>query len=76
MQHYTRLTATPPEANAQRLFNGKSAAAKQRVQHLMEGFVLAKNQPMLRLAARLGFSISPDPDDPAVRICRLQLADC
>jgi hypothetical protein len=30
---------------------------------------------MLRLAARLGFSISPDPDDPAVRICRLRLAD-
>ena len=51
------------------------AAAKQRGLHDMEGFVLAKNQPMLRLAARLGFSISPDPDDPAVRICRLRLAD-
>lgn len=50
-------------------------AAKQRGLHEMEGFVLAKNQPMLRLAARLGFSISPDPDDPAVRICRLRLAD-
>ena len=52
------------------------AAAKQRGLHEMEGFVLAKNQPMLRLAARLGFSISPDPDDASVRICRLQLADC
>ena len=51
------------------------AAAKQRGLHEMEGFVLAKNQPMLRLAARLGFSIAPDPDDPAVRICRLHLAD-
>ena len=51
------------------------AAAKQRGLHEMEGFVLAKNQPMLRLAARLGFSISPDPDDASVRICRLQLAD-
>jgi acetyltransferase len=51
------------------------AAAKQRGLCEMEGFVLAKNQPMLRLAARLGFSISPDPDDPAVRICRLRLAD-
>lgn len=51
------------------------AAAKQRGLHEMEGFVLAKNQPMLKLAARLGFSIAPDPDDPAVRICRLQLAD-
>jgi acetyltransferase len=49
------------------------AAAKQRGLHEMEGFVLAGNQPMLRLAARLGFSIAPDPDDPAVRICRLRL---
>jgi len=37
--------------------------------------VLAKNQPMPRLAARLGFSITPDPDDASVRICRLRLAD-
>ncbi len=51
------------------------AAAKQRGLHEMEGFVLAKNRPMLRLAARLGFSISPDPDDASVRICRLRLAD-
>jgi hypothetical protein len=40
----------------------------------MEGFVLAVNQPMLRLARRLGFSVSPDPDDPSLRICRLRLA--
>lgn len=39
----------------------------------MEGFVLAANQPMLRLAGRLGFSITPDPDDRAVRLCRLKL---
>jgi acetyltransferase len=51
-------------------------AAKRRGLEEMEGFVLAKNQPMLRLAARLGFSILSDPDDPAVRICRLRLADC
>jgi len=50
-------------------------AAKQRGLHELEGFVLAKNQPMLRLATRLGFSISPDPDDASVRICRLRLAD-
>jgi acetyltransferase len=50
-------------------------AAKQRGLREMEGFVLAKNRPMLRLATRLGFSISPDPDDTAVRICRLRLAD-
>jgi hypothetical protein len=29
---------------------------------------------MLRLATRLGFSISRDPDDATVRICRLPLA--
>lgn len=39
----------------------------------MEGFVLAENQPMLRLARRLGFSVVPDPEDCAVRICRLPL---
>ena len=51
------------------------AAAKQRGLQEMEGFVLARNQPMLRLAARLGFAIVPDPDDASVRICRLRLAD-
>ena len=50
------------------------AAAKQRGMHEMEGFVLSKNQPMLKLAARLGFSTSADPDDGSVRICRLRLA--
>jgi hypothetical protein len=41
----------------------------------MDGFVLAINQPMLRLARRLGFSIAADPDDRSVCICRLRLAD-
>ena len=48
-------------------------ASGKRGLQVMEGFVLAENQSMLRLAGRLGFSISPDPDDRAVRICRLQL---
>jgi RimJ/RimL family protein N-acetyltransferase len=48
-------------------------AAKRRGLKEMEGFVLAQNKPMLRLAARLGFSIAPDPDDRSIRICRLQL---
>jgi RimJ/RimL family protein N-acetyltransferase len=39
----------------------------------MEGFVLAVNQPMLRLARRLGFSIAPDPEDASVRLCRMRL---
>ena len=50
------------------------AAAKQRGLHEMEGFVLAKNQPMLKLAERLGFSTSADPDEGTVGICRLSLA--
>jgi acetyltransferase len=40
----------------------------------MDGFVLSVNRPMLRLAERLGFTVSPDPDDYSVRICRLRLA--
>jgi len=41
----------------------------------MEGFVLAENQRMLRLARRLGFSVIPDPDDATVRICRMALGN-
>jgi acetyltransferase len=47
--------------------------ARRRRLKEMEGFVLAANKPMLRLAARVGFSVSPDPDDPSIRICRLRL---
>lgn len=39
----------------------------------MEGFVLAGNDAMLRLARKLGFVISRDPDDASVRLCRLRL---
>jgi RimJ/RimL family protein N-acetyltransferase len=48
-------------------------AARRRGLREMEGFVLAENQPMLRLAARLGFAVARDPDDYAVRVCRLTL---
>ncbi|MDM0109717.1 GNAT family N-acetyltransferase [Variovorax sp. J22R24] len=41
----------------------------------MEGFVLSENEPMLRLAKRLGFKVKLDPDDASVRICRLTLGD-
>lgn len=47
--------------------------AKRRGLKEMEGFVLAVNDSMLRLARRLGFAITPDPDDRALRICRLRL---
>jgi len=50
-------------------------AAKRRGLLEMEGYVLASNQPMLRLASRLGFTIARDPDDPSVLICRLRLDD-
>ena len=49
-------------------------AARKRGLKTMEGFVLKVNAPMLRLAQRLGFSVAPDPDDGAMRICRLDLA--
>ena len=49
--------------------------AKARGLAEMDGYVLAVNQPMLRLARRLGFKVAPDPEDGTVRICRLRLAD-
>jgi RimJ/RimL family protein N-acetyltransferase len=49
------------------------ATAKRRGLEEMEGFVLAANQPMLKLASRLGFSITRDPDDVSVCNCRLSL---
>lgn len=53
------------------LMNALIDEAKRRGMKEMEGFVLTGNQPMLRLAKRLGFSIKPDPDDVSVRICRM-----
>ncbi len=49
------------------------ATARQRGLKEMEGFILAQNQPMLRLAERMGFKFSRDPDDATVRHCRLLL---
>ena len=39
----------------------------------MEGFELAANKPMLRLAAPVGFSVAIDPDDRSIRLCRRRL---
>jgi len=58
---------------ARTLMTSLIESAKERGLVEMEGFVLAANQPMLGLARRLGFTITRDPDDPAVRICRLSL---
>jgi len=60
---------------ANMLMTALIAVAKARGMTEMDGFVLAVNQPMLRLARRLGFSVAPDPEDGAVRICRLRLGD-
>ena len=48
-------------------------AARRRGLARMEGFVLADNAPMLRLAQKLGFESKRDPDDFGVRVCRLAL---
>jgi RimJ/RimL family protein N-acetyltransferase len=58
---------------ARTLMTALIEAARQRGLKEMEGFVLAENQSMLGLARRLGFTISVDPDDRALRICRLLL---
>jgi len=60
---------------AGKLMSALIGVAKARGMTEMDGFVLAVNQPMLRLARRLGFSVAPDPEDRAVRICRLRLGD-
>jgi len=49
--------------------------ARRRGRKEMEGFVLTQNQPMLRLAKRLGFRIEREPGDPTVRMCRMSLAE-
>lgn len=55
------------------LMSALIAATKRRGLVEMEGFVLRVNTPMLRLAARLGFTILTDPEDSSVAICRLTL---
>lgn len=47
--------------------------ARQRGLKEMAGLVLTENESMLGLARRLGFSTGVDPDDRALRICRLPL---
>jgi RimJ/RimL family protein N-acetyltransferase len=58
---------------ASRLMRELIQAARARGIRRMEGFVLAGNGRMLRLAERLGFSVETDPDDATVKIVRLDL---
>jgi acetyltransferase len=48
-------------------------AARARGLGQMHGYILASNQPMLRLAARVGFQAKRDPDDPLARMVSLDL---
>jgi acetyltransferase len=59
---------------ASRLMTTLIENAKRRGLKEMEGLVLKQNQPMLRLARRLGFRIESEPGDPTVRVCRMTLA--
>ena len=58
---------------ASRLLRELIQGARARGLRRMEGFVLAGNWRMLRLAERLCFSVDTDPDDATVKIVRLDL---
>jgi len=49
-------------------------AARDRGVREMEGIVLAGNEAMLRLARRMGFTVTRHPDDFGLYLCRLSLA--
>ena len=59
---------------AGRLMEIVIANARERGLRCMEGYVLAVNTPMRRLARRLGFSDRQCPDDAALRLVSLSLA--
>jgi len=48
-------------------------SARARGLARMVGYVFASNQPMLKLAARLGFAAAPVPGDFSVRVVTLEL---
>jgi acetyltransferase len=58
---------------AGRLMRALIRDARARGLARMEGFVLGANTRMLDFVRKLGFKIEFDPDDPAVRIARLDL---
>jgi len=60
---------------AGRLLQILIASARERGLRRMEGYVLAMNTPMRRLARRLGFVDRPCPDDPTLRVMSLSLGD-
>jgi RimJ/RimL family protein N-acetyltransferase len=58
---------------ASRLMRALIEAARAHGLKQMEGFVLAANEPMLRLARRLGFEVRSSSEGPAVKLVRLDL---
>jgi RimJ/RimL family protein N-acetyltransferase len=58
---------------ASRLMRELIQDARARGLKRMEGYVLAANQPMLRLARRLGFEIGASDEGPSVKLVRLDL---
>ena len=59
---------------AGRLLRILIASATARGLRCMEGYVLAINTPMRRLARRLGFVDRPCPDDASLRVMSMRLA--
>ena len=59
---------------AGRLMEILIANAREQGLRCMEGYVLAVNTPMRRLARRLGFSDRQCPDDAALRLMSLRLS--
>ena len=60
---------------AGRLMRALIRDARMRGLERMEGFVLGANHRMLDFVRKLGFRIEFDPDDPAVRVARLNLRE-
>ena len=55
------------------LMSSLIAAARERGIETMEGEILTNNDSMLKLTAKLGFSIHVSPDDPGVQVVKKQL---
>jgi acetyltransferase len=56
-----------------RLMKALMRAARGHGLHLIEGQVMAGNQPMLKLMSDLGFSVRRSPDDPGICIAEHRL---
>jgi acetyltransferase len=59
---------------ASQLLRALIAHARERRLQSIYGYVLATNESMLQLAARLGFEITASDEGPTVRLVRLELA--